>query len=208
MAIIRRVAHSPALGKGPDYRKLLEERVSSLTSRGFTSRLMSRLLPDDGPELVVYISFDDMEAYEKFHAADSADPDLIKLVQEANALSRKGFTAALFAPIVQADSGRRGNARYFHRTTIRGNFGTANEVGAALEEFVRARQAEGRPAALTRQVLSTTGPTFILVDTYGTLSEYESDRITQSPPSLAPAQQKIKGLLQSPAEQVMYEILS
>ena len=208
MTIIQRVAHSPAVGKEPDYRKLLEGRVGSLKSRGFTSILMSRLLPDGGPELVVYHIFDDMDAYEKFRTPNRTDPDFIKLSQEVNAISRKGVTVALFAPIVQADLGRRSNARYFHRTTIRASAGNANEVRAPLEEFVRARQAEGRPAALTRQVLSPTGPTFILTDTYETLSEYESDRLTQSPPSLATVQQKTKALLQSPPEQVMYEIIS
>ena len=208
MAIIQRVAHSPALAKEPDYRKLLEGRVGSLTSRGFAPRLMSRLLPDGGPELALYIRFDDMEAYENFRAADAVDPDRLKLVQEVGGLSRKGVTVALFAPIVQAEPERRVDARYFHRTTIRVSFGNTNEVGAVLEEFTNARQAEGRPAALTRQVLSPNGPTFILTDTYGTLSEYGNDRVTQNPPSLAPAQQKIKGLLRSPAEQVMYEIIS
>ena len=77
-----------------------------------------------------------------------------------------------------------------------------------MEEFTNARQADGRPAALHRQVLSPTGPTFVLTDTYGTLGEYESEYVTKSPPSLATAQQKIKGVLQSPAEQVMYELLS
>ena len=208
MTIIQRVAHSPAVGKEPDYRKLLEGRVTSLTSRGFTSILMSRLLPDGGPELVVYHSFDDMDAFEKFRTPNRTDPDFIKLSQEVNVISRKGVTVALFAPIVQADSERWSNARYFHRWTIRPSAGNAREVGAAMEEFVRARQADGRPAGLTRQVLSPTGPTFVLTDTYGTLSEYESEYITKSPPSLATAQQKIKGVLQSPPEQVMYEILS
>ena len=180
MTIIRRVAHFPSLGKEPEYRKLLEGRVASITSSGFTPLFMSRLLPDGGPELALYIRFDDMDALEKFRAADRADPDFINAVQEINTLSRRGFTVALFAPILQT----------------------------VLEEFVKARQADGRPVGLTRQVLSPTGPTFIFTETYETLSEYESEYVTKSPPSLATAQQKIKGLLQSPVEQVMYEILS
>ncbi len=207
MTIIQRVAHSPALGKEPDYRKLLEGRVVSLRSRGFTATLMSRLLPDGGPELAVYHIFDNMDAYEKFRAVNAADADFITLSQEANALNRKGVTVGLFAPVVRADPGRRENARYFHRWTLRPSAGNAREVGAAMEEFIKARQADGRPAALTRQVLSPTGPTFILTDTYETLSEFESEYVTKSPPSLATAQQKIKGVLQSPPEQVMYEIL-
>lgn len=208
MTIIRRVAHFPAPGKEPEYRKILEGRVASSTSSGFTHRLMSRLLPDGGPELVTYIFFGDMAAFEKFRETNRADPDFRNAVQEANALSRRGPTVGLFAPIVQAESTRRVNARFFLRTTIRAGAGNANEVGAALEEFVRARQADGRPGALTRQVLSPTGPTFIATDTYETLSEFESDYVTQSPPALATVAQKLKGLLQSPAERVMYEILS
>ena len=208
MTIIRRVAHFPALGKEPDYRKLLDLRVARVSSRGVTPIFMSRLLPDGGPELVVYIRFDDMDALEKFRAVDRADPDFINAVQEINTLSRRGFTVALFAPILQADSGRRSNARYFHRWTARASSGNANELRAVLEEFVKARQADGRPVGLTRQVLSPTGPTFIFTETYETLSEYESEYITQSPPSLRTVQQKIKGVLQSPPEQVMYEIIS
>lgn len=207
MTIIQRVEHSPVVGKESDYRKLLEGRVSSLTSRGFTARLMSRLLPDGGPELVVYHSFDDMDAYEQFRVANAADTDFIKLSQEATALGRKGVSVALFAPIVQRGD-RQGNGRYFLRTAIRASSGNAYEAGAALEEFTRARQAEGRSSGLTRQVLSPTGPTFISTETYEKLSEYESDYLTQRPPLLVTLQQKLKGLLQSPVEQVMYEILS
>ena len=205
MTIIQRAAHSPALGKELDYRKLLEGRVGSLKSRGFTTTLMSRLLQDGGPELAIYIVFDDMDAYEKFRAANEADPNFIKLSQEANTLARKGVTVGLFAPILQGD---RANARYFHRTTIRGAAGTANELRAVLEEFVKARQAEGSQAGLTRQVVSATGPTFIITSAFATLSEYESEYITKSPPALATLAQKFKGLVQSPAEQVMYEILA
>ncbi len=207
MTIIQRAEHSPALGKEPDYRQLLEGRVDSLRSRGFTPTLMSRLLPVGGPELAIYIPFDDMAAYEQFRAANAADPDFATLSQQANSLSRKGVTVGLFSPIVPGGGGQS-NARYFHRTTIRGSTGNANEIQAALEEFKKARLAEGKPGGLTRQVLSTTGPTFILTSRFETLSEYENDFITNSPPALATVAQKLKGLLQSPAEQVMYEIIS
>ena len=144
MTIIQRVAHSPAVDKEPDYRKLLEGRVGSLTSRGFNVRWMSRLLPDGGPELVVYHRFDDMDAYEKFRTANAADTDFIKLSQQANSLGRRGVTVGLFAPIAQGDPQRRDNARYFNRTTIRAGAGNAPEVRAALEEYVRTRQGDGR----------------------------------------------------------------
>ena len=156
-----------------------------MTSRGFTPTLMSRLLTVGGPELAIYIRFDDMAAFEKFREARAADTDFMRLSQQANSLNRRGVTVGLFAPIVQADPGGRDNARYFNRTTIRAGAGNAPEVQAALEEFVRARQGDGRPVAMTRQVLSPTGPTFIVTETFGALAEYENEYLTATPPALA-----------------------
>jgi hypothetical protein len=43
--------------------------------------------------------------------------------------------------------------------------------------------------------------------TYETLSEYESENVTNSPPGLSDFGAKIKSAMQSPAEFKMYEIL-
>ena len=108
---------------------------------------------------------------------------------------------------MQANPERWEDTRYFHSATVRASAGNGNEVRAALVEYVKSRQADGKRVALHGQVLSTTGATFVVTQTYETLSEYEIEHVTNSPPGLAELGAKIKSVMQSPAEFEMYEIL-
>ncbi len=203
MTIVRRITHFPAIDKVSECRELLERRVSDVTSRGFTPRLISRIYADDGPELAVFIRFDDMDAEAQFRA----EPQDLSFRVHATAISRRGWAVALFTPLVQGGPGRWDNTRYFAETTVRASAGNTSELRVPLEEFTRARQADGKRVALHAQVLSPTGPTFLATETFATLSEYESANITNSPPGLTELAAKIKGVMLSPAERRMYEIL-
>ena len=101
------------------------------------------------------------------------------------------------------------NARFFHRVTLRPSPGSEAELSGLLVQFANQRIAEGHTSTrLTRQILPAGGPAYIVVNQYESLAEFDNDLVKQRLASIVEVLSNLGGLLQSPHEQAMYEIIA
>jgi hypothetical protein len=74
-AYTMRVNFTPALGKGPELRKVLEERVRAGTQKGsLATGLGTQVAPEDGASFSINVLFANLATYEEFRAANQSDP--------------------------------------------------------------------------------------------------------------------------------------
>ena len=73
----QRTTYFQEIGKGPQLRPLLEERVNGLQAHGVMASLSSGTYVIDGPTLSVSLQFDDMAALEAFVASPLGQVDSI-----------------------------------------------------------------------------------------------------------------------------------
>jgi hypothetical protein len=74
-AYVMRVNFTPALGKGPELRKVLEERVRAGTQKGsLATGLGTQVAPEDGVSFWINILFANLAGLEEFRAANQSDP--------------------------------------------------------------------------------------------------------------------------------------
>ena len=200
-----RIVIRPQLGKADQVRSLLEERIPVNQASGpaiLTERLFGK-----GPSFVAGRWFDDLEAYEKNRemlAADSAYGDFRAQISQ---LIAEPADSQLY--YVETASGSSSEAtRYTHLVRFRPAPNKDAEVKAALDKVTAAREAEGAmPLIIWRQVFTTQGPTYVLVNRYRSLTEYDNI-VANRPPSIRDVIAETNGILAEPTAHALFKVLS
>src|SRR5437764_20533 len=82
---IQRITFFPALGKGPELRPILEERVRQRQAQGTRAGLQSAVFGADGPAFSLGIQVADLEALETVRANPlPVDPRIAALSRQPN----------------------------------------------------------------------------------------------------------------------------
>ena len=68
-AIVATWSIAPATGRAGELQRLLKEHVEQLQSQGLRCSLRSRMLSDEGPELVITHLYEDLAAHQAFRAS-------------------------------------------------------------------------------------------------------------------------------------------
>jgi hypothetical protein len=98
--------------------------------------------------------------------------------------------------------------RYVHRIFFYPDLGKGPIVRRVLEEYVRARQAEGKERArLQQQLFGPSGQAFVLVYGYASLVEYESFLRSVEEPARRTVVAELNALGRAPIRQELLEVL-
>lgn len=80
----------PAVGKGPELRAIMEERVKGLQSSGQRATLGVSVYGTDGQEFTTTLAFQDLAALESYRRRNQSDPAFQAYVAKVNPLIRQG----------------------------------------------------------------------------------------------------------------------
>ena len=200
----QRIVVTPALGKANELRSLLEERVKADQSR--IRILLTERILGKGQGFVVGIFHENLEAFEKEREYLKQDSTFRDFTGKVTTLVESQRDIQLYH-VISAPTASNSPAGYTH--VVR--FNTANdkeaEMRAALEEFAKARESEGaRPPAIMRRVFAPDGPTFLAINAYESLTEYENITL-QRPQSIQEVVAKTSSLISSPTQHALFQRL-
>ena len=199
-----RIVIRPAPGKAAEVRALLGDSVRSNQPR-LRITLTERVL-GLGESFIVGTFHDSLEAYEKERDSRRADSAFQALASQISTLVSQPRDAQLYASISSPSNGG-GTTRFTHLVRFKAARDKEAEVQAALEEFVEERKAEGslRPTIL-RRLISMDGPTFVIVNRYQKLTEYENIAL-QRPPSIQKVIAKTNDIIIEPTAHALFEVI-
>lgn len=200
-----RIVIRPQLGKAGQLRSLLEERIQVDQARApaiLTERLFSK-----GPSFVAGFQYENLEAYEKNRESLAADAAFGDFQAQLNQVIAEPSDSQLY--YVETASGSSSEAtRYTHLVRFRPAPNKEPEVKAALDKVTEAREAEGAmPLIIWRQVFTTQGPTYVLVNRYRSLTEYDNI-VANRPPSIRDVIAETNGILAEPTAHALFKVLS
>jgi hypothetical protein len=169
---------TPALGKVPELRAVLEDRVKSGQARGLRMNLTQAVFA--GPAGTNYrtdITFPDLGAYEAYRQQNQADEGFQAFQARAAALVSAPPDVRLTEVLVPYPATAVMPAGYFFQVNyLFPAVGAGPELRALLEEAVKEAQANGRLEALRAGVFGYDGPVYIRLFRYQTLAELEANR--------------------------------
>jgi hypothetical protein len=122
----QRTTYFQEIGKGPQLRPLLEERVGRLQAQGVRASLSSGTYVMDGPTLSVSLQFDDLAALEAFAAGPLGRADPV-FVSRLLPLTRQPARTDTLEVLLAAPISDRA-PRYVQRTTLTPFAGKSRDV--------------------------------------------------------------------------------
>lgn len=195
----------PQLGKADQLRSLLMDRIQVDQARGravLTERLFSK-----GPSFVAGFWFENLEAYEKNRESLAADQAFGEFGAQLTQIISEPPDSQLY--VVERSPGSVTEATvYTHLVRFRPAPNKEAEVKAALDKVAEARESEGAlPPLIWRQVFTMEGPTYVLVNRYRSLTEYENIAVDR-PPSIRNVIAETNEILSEPTAHGLFRILS
>lgn len=159
MAIyIQQISHYPTSGKGPELRAVLEDWVKSASSRGSAQNLTSQLV-SEGPVLIGGIRHESLAAFQSFRERNRANPGFGPFIAKLQSLMARPPRFALFKMMIPPAREAQ-NPKFLFRVTRYPAAGKGRELGALLEERVKATQSHAF-RTLTHQMFGSEGPSFV-----------------------------------------------
>ena len=152
-----RVTYYPALGKGPELRTALEARAKERQAQGFRTGLSTQLFGADGATYILTFIWPDLAGYEKFRQGNQSDPAFRAFQNKLVELTRMPTRVELFEILVPTPPADGARATFATRFTSYPAAGKGPEVRAALEERVKARQAQALASTYPPNCLERTG---------------------------------------------------
>lgn len=206
MVIIQRLSIFPEPAKAGEARSLAEEivRSSSFTNVRIS---LSQIIFGEIPTLSASIVHDSLEDVEKLRDTLLSDQSYLDGAAKLNTMVRQPTIIRILAGVVEPVGGVTPNARYSQLAVFPPNNESQDEVRGILEEFSKDQQADGRPLFRMAQILfSHNGPTFILLDSYETLTELEN-LTQQRAPKVNELRASLSGKLRAPVSQRIQEVI-
>jgi hypothetical protein len=173
-----RALNYTALGKGPELRSVLEERVKAANSHGGMVSLGVLVYSNDAPAFVVNTRYQNLAALDAGRTHNQADPAYQASLAKSAALSRQSAKVSLTEELIGRPQGAPAlRAPYYSiRATYYPAMGKAAELRALLEEEVQKEQAAKELAGLTTLVFRGDGGAFFITRAFADLSAYETRR--------------------------------
>jgi hypothetical protein len=197
----------PTLGNEAEVRRLMQELVGLVQSRGHAVALEQQLLGPRGRPFRTILRNDSLADVEAILKGLGTSPDYQQLVARINPLFARPTTMQLLESI-----GPRVAIPATHRYTLRNLISPIpsreKDVRVALEEWVQTRHAAGRPQnGLARQLFAPEGTVFVHTARYADLAEYERFTLREVPEETRTLVAKVTPLLLAPARSGLYEVL-
>ncbi|MSQ14995.1 MAG: hypothetical protein EXR50_03925 [Dehalococcoidia bacterium] len=194
----------PTLGKGPELRALLEERLKARNSQGFPTGLSAQLFGADGQAFVLYGTAPDLAAYESYMRQRDPDPAYRAHQNKVSQLLSQPTTLQIFDGLLALAPTVSEPSKFSQRVTYYPAFGKGPELRSALEARVKDRQAHGLRSGLQAQLFGPVGTAYVSGTVFPSLAAYEQYR---SDPGLAAFQAKIAPLVSAAGKSQFFEIL-
>ncbi|MSQ14422.1 MAG: hypothetical protein EXR50_00960 [Dehalococcoidia bacterium] len=206
MPFVQRTTWIPALGKGPELRALLEERVKLRNAQGGRSGVSAQLFGPEGPAFVFSTVFPDLASREQLFQRQNSDPAYQASLAKSVMVASKAAVIELFETLVP--NAPRIEAKVTQRITLYPAIGKGPELRAMLEEEVKARQARGITSGLQAQLFGIDGPAFTIGTQFPGIAAFEQRR--ESVPN-DPGRQaylaKVNQAISRPNRQQLFEVL-
>jgi hypothetical protein len=169
----RLVNHFPAMGKAPELRVLLEDRVrTGERERLARSALLTELLGPE-PALVHAIQHEDFAAWESHVARIASDPNFQATAAKMQAIMSRPQTQELHQILTRFTTTK--DANYLWSNTFFPVPGKAPELRRLLEERVNTSTERGSAAAtLMSQMYPPDGANFTLAIAFSDLASLEA----------------------------------
>ena len=205
------IQYHPALGKGPELRALLEERVKSYQSKGQSVALAVRMMGDEeGNPFIAVFRHQDLAAQEAFRRSAQSDPTFAEFQAKVATLLARPAAVSLREVLIPAPTNLPAlTAPYFVQVTqVFPIPGKGPELGTLLEEGVKVYQSAGQRSNLATLVYGSDGPFFALTTAFQDLASLESFRHgNQADPAYLARVAKLPPLMRQPAKQTLGEVL-
>jgi len=172
------VQYHPALGKGPELRALLEQRVKTFQADGQSVALAVRMMGDEeGNPFILVFRRQDLAEQEAFRRSAQSDANREFAAKVATLIARPA-AVSLREVLMPAPANLPPlTAPYFVQVAqVFPIPGKGPELGTLLEEGVKVYQSAGHRSALATLVYGSDGPFFALSTAFQSLAELESFR--------------------------------
>jgi hypothetical protein len=164
------ITYFPAIGKGPELRPILEERVRQRQSEGVRASLTTVVYGGEAPAFRANMSFEDLAALQVFRDRIAGAP-----LAATPSLMRHAVRPELYEILLPATQAGF-TPRYIQRLEITPQMGKAAAVRELVTERARMRNSEGTPAAVSVAVTSQGPAPFVLALIFDSLSGIEKFR--------------------------------
>jgi len=204
---VQRLVFAPALGKFPDLRALLTERVKQRQAEGVDAALAVAIDPTpDGAWFAMNIRHADLAALEAFRDRNAADAGFqawnAKLVPLLGRNPAGDISETLSVPPPG------GPVRFIQRITFRPAPGRLPELRAMQMERVKQRQADGARVGLAVTLGGEEGSETIFFALHASLKDFEATRQKLgADPAAQLFVQRISTLMTRPPRVTLAEIL-
>ncbi len=199
-----RVLLRAGLGKGNELRDLAEDWTKSNQPRLRT--VLTESVLGEGQTFVSGTQHENLKAYETEREARRADSGFRSFAAKVSGLVSRPREVQLYE-IISSGGGRGGSARFTHGVRLIAARDKEMELRQALEDFARARQAEGaRVAGIHRRLFPTEGPTYLIFGAYQDLSEYEST-VRERPESIRNLIAKTNPIITAAPQQQLLQMI-
>lgn len=200
----QRIIHFPALGKGPDLRKALEERNTSGNAQAPHALSMNMFSPAGFTHAIRFENLAALEAYSE-RPLDATFLAQTKKITEC--LGRERIT---FLYEQLATTGRpTATPKFLIRNRQEQAAGKGRELQAVLEERIHTARPGVVGARLERQVGSVTGPNFVVTLLFASLADMEKLFVANNADASFPAYQaKVASLTRAPVQQRIQRLIA
>lgn len=204
---MQRILVRPAVGKAPEVRSLLEERVKARQAQGVAQGLQATLFNPEGATFVATTRWEDLAKYEQDRGRNQGDPAFRAYQTKLAGLITVPPAPLLFEVLIGPAPGTP-TGKYQTRITNRPAVGKVPELRALLEERVKALRAQGMRRGLLARLFDPEGGSFVIVASYDNLGEWEQQRDRQrNDPATREFQAKLSGLVSRPPQPRLFEVL-
>lgn len=206
----QRVTYYPAVGKGPELRALLEERVKHVQSAGAEVALGVRMFGGPaGNPYIVNLRFQDLAAVEAYRRRNQADPAFAAYNAKVATTLSCAAEIELYETVIPNPATPALTAPYFtQRALFYPGQGKGPEVRALLEERVKGLQASGEHANLSMGVYGSENPMFAFARFFQNMAAVEATRVrNQSDAMFLAFQTKMNPLVRQPTKVEFGEVL-
>jgi len=205
------IQYHPALGKGPELRALLEQRVKTNQSNGQSVALAVQMLGgEEGNPYTVVFRRQDLAALEAFRRSNQADPARQEYQAKLQSLLARPAAISLREELIPPATNLPGlTAPYFVQGTMVFQIPSKGpELRALLEEGVNGYHSAGQRATLATSVYGSDGPFFAIITAFQDLAALDTFRHgQQADPSYRARVAKIQALIRQPARVSLHEVL-
>jgi hypothetical protein len=201
----QRIVHIPAVGKGPELRRALEERNAS--GNAAAPHALSVNMFAISPAYVHSIRFDNLAAIEAYQNSHLQDP---AFMAQANKISQ--YLAQERVSFLYEELGGTpvtGKASFLVRNRYCPAAGKGQELRDALTERIQKGEAGLAGARLSRQMWSIDGPALAVTLLFGSMADIDKFRAAQEKDaSFMPYVNKVASLCRTPFQQRFQRILA